>query len=54
MLQSSKSQKASHGNVGMFSPIKRPIIIARHIEVIMQSDPTENITLVLTKMDSSR
>jgi hypothetical protein len=51
MLQSSMSQNASHGNVGMFLFIKTPMTIARHIEVIMQNAPTENITLVRRKMD---
>lgn len=51
MLQSSKSQNASQGNVGMFFLINIPTRIARHIEVIMQNAPTENITLVRRNKD---
>lgn len=54
MLQSSKSQNSIQGNVGMFSLIKTPMTIALHIEMMMQSNPTENITLVLTKMIGGR
>lgn len=52
MLQSSKSQNAIQGKVSMFSLIKTPMTMALHVEMMMQINPTEKITLVLKKMDT--